>query len=342
MSNNSININDIINAFFNMNVLEYLFPFLAINNLVNIIIWGFYSKTSENEIPFIKSKMLNVLLFIVLFIFLFSEYLNSDEHEKENYLHDKLNIFKRFLNDVSSIFSVIAFILGFYLIIYFTNTPMTNETKPIVIQLVDSVAWLLFIILLICDFFSIFFNISIADLLLTGKLLDKLEKEHDTSGNHQQDEVFNISNNLYTYHDAPAVCSIYGARVATYDEVEDAYNRGGEWCNYGWSDGQLALFPTQKSTWSQLQGSEITKNQCGRPGVNGGYMANPHILFGVNCYGKKPDATSKEQSSMDANKEITIPKSPEDVLVDTKAQVWKDNPDKFLVLNSFNRNTWHE
>ena len=31
-------------------------------------------------------------------------------------------------------------------------------------------------------------------------------------------------------------------------------------------------------------------NNCGRPGVNGGYFDNPNIKFGVNCYGQKPDA----------------------------------------------------
>jgi len=342
MGNNSVNVNDIIKSFFNKNVMEYLFSFLAINILVYLIIRLFYSKTSESEIPFVKSRFMNILLFGLLLVYSVGAYANLDEHDKENYFHDKLNSLKIFLNDVLSIFTVSAFILGFYFIIYFAGIPMTNELKPTSVLLVDSVAWLLFIVLLICDFFNIFFNISIADLLISGKLLDKLEHE-DSSGNHKhKDEVFNISNNLYTYHDAPAVCSIYGARLATYDEVEKAYNKGGEWCNYGWSDGQMALFPTQKSTWSELQGSELTKNQCGRPGVNGGYMANPHLLFGVNCYGKKPDPTNKEQSQMDANKEITIPKTPEDAVVDAKTKIWKENSDKFLVLNSFNRKDWHD
>ena len=284
----------------------------------------------------------------MIFVYSVGAYLSLDEDDKENYMYDKLNSFKRFLNDTSSIFSVIAFILGFYSIIYFVGTPMTNETKPTAVKLVDTVAWLLFIILLICLFFNIVFNVSIADLLINGDFLDLFDHQdssgNDSSGNEhdEKDEVFNISNNLYTYHDAPAVCSIYGARVATYDEVEDAYNRGGEWCNYGWSEGQMALFPTQKSTWSELQGSELSKNQCGRPGVNGGYMANPLLLFGVNCYGKKREPTNREEAAMEVNKEITIPKTAEDAEVDAKTQMWKENSDKFLVLNSFNRNDWHD
>jgi hypothetical protein len=101
-------------------------------------------------------------------------------------------------------------------------------------------------------------------------------------------EVFNISNNLYTYQQAQDVCSSYGARLATYDEIEAAYVDGGEWCNYGWSASQMALFPTQKDTWNRLQRTQNHKNDCGRPGINGGYMENPEFQFGANFYGTNP------------------------------------------------------
>jgi hypothetical protein len=101
-------------------------------------------------------------------------------------------------------------------------------------------------------------------------------------------QVFNVGNNNYTFDEAQQVCSAFGAQLATYDQVESAYNNGGEWCNYGWSDGQMAFFPTQKSTWDRLQQNEGTKNACGRPGINGGYIANPRVRFGANCYGVKP------------------------------------------------------
>ena len=38
----------------------------------------------------------------------------------------------------------------------------------------------------------------------------------------------------------------------------------------------MAFFPTQKDTWEKLQANEESKNTCGRPGVNGGYMGNPN------------------------------------------------------------------
>ncbi len=101
-------------------------------------------------------------------------------------------------------------------------------------------------------------------------------------------QVFNVSNNLYTYEEAQEVCKAFDSTLATYDQVESSYQHGGEWCNYGWSDGQMAYFPTQKSTWTKLQQNPKTKHSCGRPGINGGFINNPYVKFGVNCYGNKP------------------------------------------------------
>lgn len=105
----------------------------------------------------------------------------------------------------------------------------------------------------------------------------------------QQKEVFYISGNQYTYEDAPAVCAAYESELASYDQVMEAYSGGAEWCGYGWTQGGMALFPTQQSTWEVLmQEADSTKRtQCGRPGVNGGYF-DPNTKFGVNCYGVKP------------------------------------------------------
>lgn len=111
-------------------------------------------------------------------------------------------------------------------------------------------------------------------------------------------EVFYVSNNIFTYDQAPAVCAAYGARLASYDEVESAYNAGGEWCGYGWSQGGIALFPTQESTWNALQKepTQEKRQSCGRPGINGGYF-DPAMKFGVNCYGVKPTKPAHQPQS---------------------------------------------
>lgn len=341
-SENKMNMNEIIKSFFSYNSIGLVFAFLGIYFIVFVIIKLFYdTSANQNELSSIRNKILDLMIFGSIIFYLMSSYFNLSENNKENYLRDNYDKLKVFVNNQASIFTVISFILGFYLCVYFLQIEMSNDKKPSSIGFIDGSMWVVFIFLLISDFFSIFFKISIID-MFDDMFKPKQEMQDDVSANHQDDEVFNVSNNLYTYEDAPEVCSVYGAKVATYDQVEKSYNKGGEWCNYGWSAGQMALFPTQKGTWTKLQGSEETKNNCGRPGVNGGYMENKAMLFGVNCFGKKPAATDKDLAFMDANKEIVIPKTNEDKKVNLKTKMWKENPDIFLKLNSFNRNEWND
>lgn len=152
-------------------------------------------------------------------------------------------------------------------------------------------------------------------------------------------EVFNISDNTHVYSDAKAVCAAYDARLATYQEVEKAYTDGAEWCNYGWSDGQMALFPTQQSTYDKLQTIEGHEHDCGRPGVNGGYMANPAMKFGVNCFGEKPDMTPIEQSIMETDP--IYPKTAKDLAMEKRVQYWKSRLSEILV-SPFNHASWNK
>jgi hypothetical protein len=45
-------------------------------------------------------------------------------------------------------------------------------------------------------------------------------------------EVFHVSNNLYDYEDAQSICKSFDSRLATYDDIEKSYNKGGEFCGY--------------------------------------------------------------------------------------------------------------
>ena len=152
-------------------------------------------------------------------------------------------------------------------------------------------------------------------------------------------QVFNVPGNQYGYNDAKALCSAYGSRLATYNEIEDSYNSGAEWCNYGWSEGQMALFPTQKSTFHNLQGVKGHENDCGRPGINGGYMTNPHIKFGVNCFGYKPKINSEEEELM--QNISPYPKTKEDILMEERVDYWKTKIDDILV-SPFDYKKWSQ
>jgi hypothetical protein len=206
-------------------------------------------------------------------------------------------------------------------------------------------------VLLIIQFFKYIFKIDIVAALfgdVDWARLFETKKDEEDSGKESdkedksgpKEEVFNVSNNLYNYEDAKAVCRAMGSRLATYDEIEASYMGGAEWTSYGWSEGQHAYFPTQKETWARLQELKGHEHDLGRPGVNGGYFANPNVRLGVNCYGVRPQITAADQALMDAKKNRVVPKTAEERELDNKVEFWKANKDKLLVLSSFNNNKW--
>ena len=150
-------------------------------------------------------------------------------------------------------------------------------------------------------------------------------------------QVFNIPGNNYTYDDAKSLCKAYDSKIATYKQIENAYNNGAEWCNYGWSDDQIALFPTQQKTFDELQKVKGHENDCGRPGVNGGFIGNPQVRFGVNCYGKKPEITEDEKLLM--KNTPLYPLTNEEILLDKRTEYWKNHLSQILV-SPFNHKTW--
>jgi hypothetical protein len=145
-------------------------------------------------------------------------------------------------------------------------------------------------------------------------------------------EVFYVAGDKYTYNEASDVCAVYDSQLATYDQVLDAYGKGAEWCGYGWTQGGMALYPTQDSTWQFLQQDDDTRKRksCGRPGVNGGYF-DLSTKFGVNCYGTKPDCNNRKYP-------IPIGQDEKD-----KARIdeLKKNSSKIKVW-PFNRNGWSQ
>jgi hypothetical protein len=150
-------------------------------------------------------------------------------------------------------------------------------------------------------------------------------------------EVFNVAQNKYTYTDAEPLCKAFGAELATYDQVKDAWQKGADWCNYGWVKGQTAVYPTQQDTFDKLQaGPEDQRMACGVPGVNGGYYDNPEMKFGVNCYGVKPSENEADaRAIMAQNGDLT----PEALQFDRKVLNYKAHMGE-IPVNPFKPGTW--
>jgi hypothetical protein len=349
----------------------YILLWFIIVYLVVYIVLGYLLKNKGIEsIELIMSRIFDFMIFVPLITYLLYRYYIASDDTKDHILIRYWDWSINWLDDIMNLFGVLLFAICFYLMLFFLKVPMSKETQPFAIKLLEDKIWAFIATFIILMFFKHLLNIDI--LVICDKYVKEWTNTQSESTSKLQtyltptptptptptntsspveniihpkvqpkhDEVFNIGNNLYTYEDAQQICSVYGARLANYDEIEDAYNHGGEWCNYGWSEGQMVFFPTQKSTWDKLQKNPNQKNSCGRPGINGGYIENPYIRFGVNCYGKRPDAKKSDIEKM--NQPVIVAKTQDEIEMDKKMKFWKDNADKLLQINSFNQSKWSE
>jgi len=328
---------------FNSSNMSLFLLFLAVY-FVTYFILGFYFRGSGETESFASrfSRIIDIILTLFVIGYIIYFYFSIEDSKKDEYLEDRALEIKRYIEDEYSILIQTAFIFIFYLVIYVLRIPMRLGQKPGLIFITESIAWLLLFVIIVVKFFDLVFGVNILDdfsSLFNINIKRSQPEPEPTPVPVDKREVFNVGNNKYNYQEAQAICKAYGAELATYDQIEDAYNKGAEWCNYGWSANQMAFFPTQKQTWQKLQSSERHKNNCGRPGVNGGYMGNPNLKFGVNCFGTKPVASDNDKSRL-SNAGPTIPLSAEDKKMQEDIDYWMENKDKYLNINSFNYNKW--
>jgi hypothetical protein len=251
---------------------------------------------------------------------------------------------------------LIITLLVFIIIIYFVlfaslgnNTESMNAPSSSKVSL-EILLWGVFLVIIIINGMNYFLNVNIITSiknLFSGEPEIDITVERETEGQITgtttvpelkfEKQVYHIPGNKYTFEDARAVCKAYGNRLANYKEIENAYQNGADWCSYGWSEDQMALFPTQMERWERLQKIKGHENDCGRPGINGGYIANPNVRFGVNCYGYRPKITSQEAEMM---KNIPLfPKTQKELDFQKRIEYWK-NKIANIVVSPFNSNNW--
>ena len=179
---------------------------------------------------------------------------------------------------------------------------------------------------------------NMSDINNSDKYITSDKKSNSDSDNVlkylKKKQVFHIPENTFNFIESKALCKAYGGRLATYDELEDAYKNGADWCSYGWSKNQMALFPTQKEKWNELQKIKGHEHDCGRPGINGGFIKNSNVNFGVNCYGKKP-----EMLDPDALNRPLYPVTKTDKKIDQLSKQYESGL-KSIDLSPFNHENW--
>jgi hypothetical protein len=280
------------------------------------------------------------------------------EKDKKDLISYSLKWTMDFYNNPNTLFELSLFIIVFYCFIYFCGVPMSKETRPLSIYILEQKLWLVLISVVIVIFFKYILGISIIDIIFgkNGELVAKWNNLKNTTTTKPttttatttpktKNEVFNVSNNLYTYDDAKMVCQAFDSRLANVNELNQAYKDGAEWCVNSWSEDKQVLFPTQQATYDKLQKIKGAENSCGRTGVNGGRVENEKLRFGVNCYGVKPKATNEEKIRMNninnANNNVR-PKTQSEMITNAKVNFWKENRDKYIILNPFNPTKWNE
>ena len=267
---------------------------------------------------------------------------------------DPVNMYN-YLNGL--ILNPTVFIIIFLIIVAYFVFSSSLDTPPINLGMDDSTGGAstisvlviaILVILILVNAFQYFFSINVTAYInglftpntQVDVIVDQSTYQPTTVPEIKfRKQVFNVPGNYYNYENAKAICSAYGADLATYKQIENAYNRGAEWCNYGWSQGQMALFPTQQQTYDKLQTIDGHRNDCGRPGINGGYIANPEIKFGVNCYGYKPKIDDEEEELMKTAS--PYPETAKDLAFQKRVDYWKNHVDDILV-SPFNKNRWSE
>ena len=268
---------------------------------------------------------------------------------------DPVNMYD-YMNNVflnPTIFIIIFIIIVSYIILFSSlgsNNDSTGnmDSSNSGTNMIGIFIFIILVLLVAFNAFQYFFSINVTayikDFFTNKPIIDIVVDQTNTSGLpspvpeiRRKKQVFNIPGNTYNYTNAKALCSAYGSRLANYKEIEDSYKNGGEWCNYGWSDGQMALFPTQQKTFDTLQTIKGHEQDCGRPGINGGYMINPNLKFGVNCYGHKPKITPEEEELMDNT--TPYPLTAEDTAFQARVDYWKNKVNEILV-SPFNAVSW--
>jgi hypothetical protein len=260
-----------------------------------------------------------------------------------------------YLNNVGAnpyvLIVVVLVIIGYYVLFASlgeSGSSSIGETSGTGMAYLEIILWGLFITLILLNGMSYIFTTNIsASLKNIFSLTPEVDIVIDNSTGEGENipvpeityekQVFHVPGNKYKYEDSKAICNAYGGRLATYKEIDNAYDDGADWCSFGWSAGQMALYPTQYNKWKKLQSIEGHKHDCGRPGINGGYIDNPNIQFGVNCYGYKPKMTQQEMEKMQNTS--LYPKTMKEINFDEKVDYWRSKLQE-IEVSPFNHNNW--
>ena len=335
-------------SFFSQSGVVTIFWFLAIYVVVSFVIQSMNGGGNGGTATFTATRLFDFLILAMLFMAISYLYLTQSQANQQGLLKSLTLTLANFLNnDWATLYSIMS-LFSVYLLVFIMGIPMDINNKPVTLSLLETCLILVLVFSVIALVSRQLFNWDIVNQILVwfGFAVDPTVtadatagadiSEADTTGT-TREEVYNIGSNIFNYKDAKAICKVFGGKLATYSQIEDAYNKGAEWPSMGWSEDQMALFPTQLKTYERMK-EEGTPNARGRPGVNGGYMSNTELRFGVNCFGVKPTASTHDRAVMELLK--SRPYSPSDLEEAQRVKFWQQNKDKLIAMMPFDADSW--
>lgn len=294
-----------------------------------------------------------------------------------SFIDDSVNYLNNFTQNPYLL--IVLFFLILIIIVYyiFFNNLGSNSYSDSSFQYISSLIWFIFLIVIFINALVYFFNINIftevRDVIfmlfndvknlpdnisnsennkdisgqdISGQnisnqdLLDQnIYDEENNNISKYKKEVFHLPGQRFTYNDAKAICKSFNSSLADHKQLSDAQKAGASWCSYGWSKDKLALYPTSQTEFNELQKREGHEYDCGLPGINGGYISNPYIKMGANCYGYKPKKSDLEKQYLDESSRF--PKTEKELLFDERVEYWKKRLGNILV-SPFNNEKWYK
>jgi len=318
--------------------LDLLFAFVLVYAFVYLV-FSSYAKHNSKQLTVSLSRLFDGSLLFVIAVFVTYYNWTAVTYTNTHLLDEFIKKTYTFYENPIMMFSTMIFICVFTGISFVLGIPTHGENTPFSVTIISHKGWYFLFSQVIFNILKFVFAVDLVRYLkdhqhyYNGK---PKEENKQVEEEHTKEEVFHIHNNLYTYRDAKNICKSLDSRLATYEEIEAAYKKGGEWCSYGWSDDKLALFPTQSETWTRLQKNPKTKHMCGRPGINGGKIKNPNTKYGVNCFGVKPDESMKSKGIAPSSTAYLAQFEGNN---ESKVKAWK-NIRQSLSVHSFNPTLW--
>lgn len=160
-------------------------------------------------------------------------------------------------------------------------------------------------------------------------------------------EVFLIYNK-FNYLEAKEICKLYDGRLATEQDLDDAFGHGANWCTWGWLDGEMIGYPVQQKFWSTIEKKH--KGYCGpTAGINKIKNIDPLKQYGITCYGIKPPKSDRDKELEMVLDEMTEENSLQSEIEkckqskrDADKKKWIESQQKNIRIVEFNQTQWAE